>query len=601
MDRQMKRKAPGSETKNGKPFVPIRTKIFAGCVTIAILTEMLVFTAVFSTYRQNARKQYYQQTQQAITLLSDSMRKNLAEMEQGIIYKTWGSSIFRSDYDYFQDNLHMYQRNLQKLSSMFLMSHVPLKAIYSCDSMRHEAFYSVSNSDVKNLEDYRKSEIGRYLRNHRKEISGKAGKTWFRSFADQPDSVYMIKNVIDTNTTDYLGTLVLELDRKYLQDMYESVGTAYESEFVIYENGELLSCAESFREEAEKYREVLREGKEELRWGRYLVCTGEEMRNGWTIVVFKPEAELMEGMRDMVPQFILYGLLTLALSMLFSRWLARTQTENIDAMVRQIRKIHGSSPDALTKVEVSSNDEMRYLEDAFNELIDQLNVSVQRLAYASVEKERAEYNALMAQMDPHFLYNTLEGISSLARLHGDHSIVECTNRLSRLYRVAVHGKSSEIPLREEMSYVENYLELEKMITGGRISIIVDPEEETLDLPVPKLIVQPIVENSIRHGVEDMVEGGTVLVTTRIEEGKLKIDVADNGKGIPPEKIPDLLSTEEADAMHIGIGAVQRRIRILYGEEYGLSIRSDQEGTTVTITLPVQERGKSNLILPTSEE
>lgn len=82
MDRQMKRKAPGSETKNGKPFVPIRTKIFAGCVTIAILTEMLVFTAVFSAYRQNARKQYYQQTQQAITLLSDSMRKNLAEMEE---------------------------------------------------------------------------------------------------------------------------------------------------------------------------------------------------------------------------------------------------------------------------------------------------------------------------------------------------------------------------------------------------------------------------------------------------------------------------------------------------------------------------------------
>ena len=98
-----------------------------------------------------------------------------------------------------------------------------------------------------------------------------------------------------------------------------------------------------------------------------------------------------------------------------------------------------------------------------------------------------------------------------------------------------------------------------------------------------------------------MEGGTVLVTTRIEDGKLKIDVADNGKGIPPEKIPELLSTEEMDAMHIGIGAVQRRIRILYGEEYGLSIRSDQEGTSVTITLPVQKRGESNLILPASKE
>ncbi len=192
----------------------------------------------------------------------------------------------------------------------------------------------------------------------------------------------------------------------------------------------------------------------------------------------------------------------------------------------------------------------------------------------------------MAQTDPHFLYNTLEGISSLARLHGDRDIVECTNRLSRLYRVAVHGKETEIPLREEMSYVESYLELENMITGGRISVIVDPEEDTLDLLVPKLIVQPIVENSIRHGVEDMVEGGTVLVTTRMEDGRLQIDVADNGKGMPEEQIRRLLSEEEKDAMHIGIGSVQRRIRILYGKEYGLSIQSDQEGTTVTIFLPV---------------
>ncbi len=572
--------------KNRKHFISIRTKIFAGCMAIAVLTEALVYAGLFSIYRQNAREQYYKQTGQAISLLSDSIRRNIAELEQGIVYKVWGSNIFRSDYDTFQDDLYMYQRNLQKLASMFQMSRIPLKAIYSCDRQDHEAYYSVSNEDINRLDDYRKTEIADYIEQNKETITNRYGGTWFRRCKDRPDSVYIIKNVIDTSSTNYLGTLVLEVDQSYLQGMYESVGAAYESEFVLYEGEELLSCERDFQSEAEQYLSVLPDSGSESFWSGYLVCKGGTTRNGWTIAVFKPESELLRGLREILPRFVIFSIMILILCLVFARWISATQTENIAAMVEQIRKIRGTSPDALTKIRVSSNDEMRYLEDAFNDLIGQLNVSVQRLAYASVEKERAEYNALMAQMDPHFLYNTLEGISSLARLHGDRDIVECTNRLSRLYRVAVHGKETEIPLREEMSYVESYLELENMITGGRISVIVDPEEETLDLLVPKLIVQPIVENSIRHGVEDMLEGGTVLVTARIEDGKLQIDVADNGKGMPQEQIHRLLSEEEKDAMHIGIGSVQRRIRILYGKEYGLAIQSDQEGTTVTIFLPV---------------
>lgn len=574
--------------KNRKHFISIRTKIFTGCMIIAVLTEFLVYAGIFSIYRQNAREQYYKQTGQAISLLSDSIRRNVAELEQGIVYKVWGSNIYRPDYDTFQDGLgqYMYQRNLQKLASMFQMSRIPLKSIYSCDSQGHEAYYSVSNEEVRSLDDYRETEIADYIGQNQAAIAGKYGGTWFRRCGDRPDSVYIIKNVIDTSSTDYRGTLVLEVGQEYLQGMYKNVGAAYESEFVLYEGEELLSCEKDFQSEAEQYLSTLSESGAESAWNGYLVCKGSIPRSGWTIAVFKPESELLEGLREMVPRLLLFSFLILILSFVFAGWIAATQTENIAAMVEQIRKIKGTSPDALTKIQVSSNDEMQYLENAFNELIDQLNVSVQRLAYASVEKERAEYNALMAQTDPHFLYNTLEGISSLARLHGDRDIVECTNRLSRLYRVAVHGKETEIPLREEMSYVESYLELENMITGGRISVIVDPEEDTLDLLVPKLIVQPIVENSIRHGVEDMVEGGTVLVTTRMEDGRLQIDVADNGKGMPEEQIRRLLSEEEKDAMHIGIGSVQRRIRILYGKEYGLSIQSDQEGTTVTIFLPV---------------
>lgn len=582
----LKEKIDPSNGKTGKTFVSIRTKIFTSCIVLVALTEVIVFAGLFSIYRQSARDQYYRQTEESIHLLSDSIRKNIAELEQGIVYKIWGSRIFQ--YEYHSTNDSMYWRNLQKLASMFQMSRVPLRSIYSRNAQNLIAYCNVSG-DSENLAEYVETEIGQYLKEHNAELTRHYGGTWFQHFSDHPDSVYMIKNVIDSNSTDYLGILVLEIDQSYLQGMYESVGSAYESEFVLYtEEGRLLSCAGDFSEEAKSYGTELSKGATDSRWNGYLICQGSIPRSGWKIIVFKRETELLQGLAEMLPQLLLLGFMTMLLSFVFADRLSGTQTESIDAMVAQIQKIKGTSPDALTKIQIHSNDEMMYLEDAFNDLIDRLNISVQHLAYASVEKERAEYNALMAQTNPHFLYNTLEGISSLARLHGDRSIVECTNHLSRLYRVAVHGRENEIPLHEEMSYVQSYLELEKMITGDRIAIVVDPDEDTMNLVVPKLIVQPIVENSIRHGVEDMLEGGTILVTSRVEEEKLRIEVADNGKGMPESLIHQLLSSEENDAMHIGIGSVQRRIQILYGKEYGLSIHSDQEGTTVTISLPVQQ-------------
>ena len=174
-------------------------------MAIAVLTEALVYAGFFSIYRQTARKQYYKQTGQAISLLSDSIRRNIAELEQGIVYKVWGSSIFRSDYDIFQDDLYMYQRNLQKLASMFQMSRIPLKAIYSCDRQGHEAYYSVSNEDIDSLDDYLETEIADYMRQNKETITNRYGGTWFRRCKDYPDSVYVIKNVIDTSSTNYLG------------------------------------------------------------------------------------------------------------------------------------------------------------------------------------------------------------------------------------------------------------------------------------------------------------------------------------------------------------------------------------------------------------
>lgn len=588
-------------SRKKKHFVPIRRKILRGLIIIAILSEALSFAGMFSIYLRNRRLDFYRQTDQAMSLLSDSIQMNISELEQGMVYKLRSSTLFTADYSSSEDGAYLYQRNLKNFASLLRMSRVPVRSVYCLRADGVKVYYNGRQAAYQKISDYEKSAGAfAWLDKRREELISSPGCTWFERFPDCPDAVFMFKNVIDSNTMEYLGLMILELDQSYLTDMYQGLEASYSCHIAIYaSDGTLLSSDQEFAGVASRFEpDVVRGGYRGFLQD-YLVSGRHTSSQNWTIAAFMRKTELLSGLVRIMPYFAALSIGIFLLALFIARKLSRTQTESIDAMVSQLGQIQAGNQNALSRIDIPSNDEMSCLQDAFNQMIDQLNRSVQRIAYATVEKERAEYSALMAQMDPHFLYNTLEGINSLARMHGDRDIVECINRLSMLYRVAVHGEETEIPLRTEISYVEAYLALEKMITGGRMETVVDAEENTLGFMVPKLIVQPIVENSIRHGVEGMKEGGTVIVSARAEAGMLLIDVADNGRGMSGEQIRSLLQTEEKDAMHVGIGAVRRRIQLLYGNRYGLRISSGEEGTTVTIVLPLvtaEEQKRRNSVV-----
>jgi two-component system, LytTR family, sensor kinase len=193
---------------------------------------------------------------------------------------------------------------------------------------------------------------------------------------------------------------------------------------------------------------------------------------------------------------------------------------------------------------------------------------------------RARVDALISQINPHFLFNTLNTVSSLIRFDPDTArrvLVKLSNILRRRLKEQVHF----VPFRQELDFVDDYLDIEVVRFGqDKLAVRKEIAPEVMDMVVPSMILQPLVENAIRHGIGPKIEGGTITLRAARQNGRLAVEVADNGVGIPPEKRSEVLEAG------IGISNVRERLRVLYGQEFSFEIESHTgEGTSIRFEIP----------------
>ena len=203
---------------------------------------------------------------------------------------------------------------------------------------------------------------------------------------------------------------------------------------------------------------------------------------------------------------------------------------------------------------------------------------------------------LANQINPHFLFNTLETIRMKSIASGEKEVATMLKLLASLLRYNLGIKGQPVPLIQELEAIQNYLNIQHMRFEDRVSYDIVTMCDINDIMILPLLIQPLVENSFSHGLEDRVSGGFIYILINTEEidGKriMNISVKDNGSGIDEEKLEELNNklkkkNDDIDSTHIGIVNVNSRIKLFYGKEYGLSIKSDfGEGTIVTITIPV---------------
>ena len=220
---------------------------------------------------------------------------------------------------------------------------------------------------------------------------------------------------------------------------------------------------------------------------------------------------------------------------------------------------------------------------------------------AEIFDKQAELTALQSQINPHFLYNTLESVRGQALIDGNTEIAGMMEALSAFFRYSISRKGSLVTLRDELSNIENYMKIQRYRFNNRFSmeIFIDEEdEEAYDFKIPRLIIQPVVENAIFHGLEEKLEGGKVTIEVIETEKNLIITVSDNGKGMDKQTLCELNERIHDGLLHeheegkgqrntgIGLPNIHKRIQLLFGEEYGISVYSTpNQGTDVEITVP----------------
>ncbi|WP_347476663.1 sensor histidine kinase [Clostridium sp. USBA 49] len=196
-------------------------------------------------------------------------------------------------------------------------------------------------------------------------------------------------------------------------------------------------------------------------------------------------------------------------------------------------------------------------------------------------------------MNPHFLYNTLDSIVWMAENGKTQDVITMVTSLARLFRISISRGRNIITVREEIEHAKNYLIIQKIRFKSKFKFNIEVEEKVLQYKTLKLILQPIIENAIYHGIEYMFEEGNITVSAKEVNGKLLYEVTDNGLGIKPDILENILSynSKENGGAGVGIRNVHERIQLCYGKEYGLEIESElEEGTKVKLWLPIVKDG-----------
>lgn len=333
---------------------------------------------------------------------------------------------------------------------------------------------------------------------------------------------------------------------------------------------------------------------------RYIVQSHVLPEIGGKIVTATPISLLTKGLQPLkTKSYILVVFMLLIISIPYSilmmnllkplsklmTFMKRLKTGNLNVLHSKVRL------EGYAEIEMISN-EFNTMLQRINGLTNQLVQSDTQLYQSELEKQRLQYAFLQSQINPHFLSNTLDTMKGIAISQGSRETYEMAGALSRMLRYSIKG-GDEVSLGEELQIVNAYITIYQIRFSGRFTYGLVCPEEFLPLLIPKMIIQPIVENALTHGLETLAEGGAVHIHVNTnEKGDLIIMVRDNGVGMSSDRLEQLnhlLHTEGKDSIlngHIGVANVHHRIRFKYGNAYGLRLKSETgKGTEVTLIFP----------------
>ena len=315
----------------------------------------------------------------------------------------------------------------------------------------------------------------------------------------------------------------------------------------------------------------------------YYVRAGES--TGFSLILQQPRTYTAQAIRSIYLTAGMMGLLCLALCLAAAWILSRHLSEPVGELDSAMRRVEGG--DYNVHIESARRDEMGRLAASFDRMTDEYRQNLARSVQRERELNETRLRMLQSQLNPHFLYNTLDCMKWLGVTGGVPQVAELAADLAALLRAGISG-SERITLEQELELVSRYLAIQEVRFGDRFVCEIDVDERFRYLLVPKLVLQPLVENAIIHGVSDSDEG-FIKLWAEEDGGDLLLNVTDNGRGMPEDVLRRLESHEEIPGGHLGLNNVDRIVRLSYGEKYGLRAwRNEDGGSSVQLRLPMEK-------------
>ena len=315
-------------------------------------------------------------------------------------------------------------------------------------------------------------------------------------------------------------------------------------------------------------------------------------KTGWTVVGCMNMAELLGKSRQAQSVYVVVAIILIIVAMFLSNIIAKNITLPIQSLRDSMKKVQEGDFGS-ADLEVTSENEVGSLTKSFNVMTHRIEELMEQNVHEQEQKRKSEMKALQSQINPHFLYNTLDSIIWMAEGKKNEEVVLMTASLARLLRQSISNEDEVVSIGQEIEYVRSYLTIQKMRYKDKLEFEIDVEPSIKMIPIVKLVLQPIIENAIYHGLKYKESKGLLLVKGYEENGNAVIKIIDNGVGMDEETLNHIFEKHKVNYHSNGVGVynVQKRLLLYYGEEYGITYESKKgEGTTATIVIPRSQEG-----------
>jgi two-component system, sensor histidine kinase YesM len=398
------------------------------------------------------------------------------------------------------------------------------------------------------------------------------------------DKVFSVARLIkDPETLEPLAVIMADADTVILEEILGDLKFNVKSFAAIFnEDNELFYSSYPFSPEILKQ---IQKGKTTIKGEKdtYVVATKMVKPADWKIVVLLSKSELSQKVKWVYFTSILFAIggliLTLLLIFILSRWIVKP----FKSMMSVMKKVEKGN--LTVRIKTGGNDEITQLGNSFNAMIDKINELINREYRAVLNQRNAEFRALQSQIQPHFLFNTLNGFVALNRMGERDTLEKAILSFSKLIRYSL-DQEDWTTIRDSFELLRGYCGLQQLRFQDRLSVEFHYDEEAAEYLIPKLLIQPLVENSIIHGIEPSFKPCKVMVSARLieeeNENVLNIQIEDDGVGFNSEKL------QEGKSNSIGISNVEDRLKLLYQNPRFVINSVEGKGTTIIIKIPEKE-------------